>query len=134
MAQEHRPEKSLHDLRQEIAHSRDRLGRDLAGLGYEFNFPLKFKKSFQRKSKLWAFGAALIGLVLTIRPGGKKKVIIEGKTARQKNEQTKKGIFEAGLAVAALRFAGTLARPMIISFLTKKLRGYPSGAPGKTNW
>ena len=32
--------KSLHDLRQEIAHSRDRLARDLGGLRYELDFPL----------------------------------------------------------------------------------------------
>jgi hypothetical protein len=134
MAQTHRPGKSVNELRQEIAHSRDRLGRDLSGLGYELNFPLKFKKSFQRRSKLWAAGATLIGLVLTLRPRRKTKIVYETKSARRHSEQTKKGIFEAGLAMAALRFAGTLARPMIVSFVTKKLRGYASGADGRSKW
>jgi len=134
MAQKYRPGKSLNELRQEIAHSRDRLGRDLSGLGYELNFPLKFKKSFQRRGKLWAAGAMLIGLVLTIRPARKAKVRYETKTARRQGEQTKKGLFEAGLAVALLRFAGTVARPLVVSFLTKKLRGYASGATGSSKW
>ena len=32
MAEKPRPEKSLHELRQEANHSRDRLARDLSGL------------------------------------------------------------------------------------------------------
>jgi hypothetical protein len=124
MAQKHRPDKSLNDLRQEIAHSRDRLGRDLAGLGYELNFPLKLKKSFQRQSKVWVAGAALIGLVLSIRGGRRKKVVLETRTGRKQAEQTRKGIFEAGLAMTALRFAGTLVRPMLMSYLTKKVGSY----------
>ncbi|MEY2579887.1 MAG: hypothetical protein QOI49_2711, partial [Verrucomicrobiota bacterium] len=53
MAQKLGQEKSLHELRQEAAHSRDRLGRDLTGLRYELDFPLKFRKSFQRQTVLW---------------------------------------------------------------------------------
>ncbi|MFL6529913.1 MAG: hypothetical protein ACJ8HQ_02215 [Chthoniobacterales bacterium] len=124
MAERQRPEKSIHDLRQEIAHSRDRLGRDLSGLGYELNFPLKFRKSFQRNSKLWAAGATLIGLVVTMRGGSKKKVVVEAGSRGKKGQEQKKGILEAGLAVGALRFAATLLRPMVVSYVTKKVGSY----------
>ena len=127
MAKEHRPEKSLHDLRQEIAHSRDRLGRDLSGLGYELNFPLKFKKSFQRNSKTWGVAATLLGLLLTIRTGGKKRVVIERGGAhgqKKKGEEQKKGMLAAGLAMGGMRLIATMVRPMIVSYLTKRVGAY----------
>ena len=127
MAKEHRPEKSLHDLRQEIAHSRDRLARDLGGLGYELNFPLKFKKSFQRHSKSWGVGALLLGLILSIRSGGgKQKVTIESGSSghKKKGQEQKKGMLAAGLAMGGLRFAATMLRPMVVSYLTKRVGSY----------
>jgi hypothetical protein len=127
MAKEHRPEKSLHDLRQEIAHSRDRLGRDLSGLGYEFNFPLKFKKSFQRHSKTWGFAALLLGLLATVRGGGgKRKVTLtSGKDAHaKKGEEQKKGLLGGALVMGGLRLASTLLRPMIVSYVSRRMGSY----------
>ena len=127
MAKEHRPEKSLHDLRQEIAHSRDRLGRDLSGLGYELNFPLKFKKSFQRHSKTWGFAALLLGLVLSIRPGRKQKMVVERGGAhgqKKKGEEQKKGLLGGALVMGGLRLLGTFARPMLVSYLTRRFGTY----------
>ena len=59
MAKEPGQEKSLHQLRQEVAHSRDRLARDLSGLRYELDFPLKFRKSFQRQTVVWITAAVV---------------------------------------------------------------------------
>jgi len=128
MAKDSRPEKSIHDLRQEIAHSRDRLGRDLTGLRYELDFPLKFRKSFQRNTVTWVSAAVLTGVVFTARamPGSKKTVEVKGsKTGQQKKgEEQKKGLMAAGLAMGGLRFAATLLRPVIVSFVTKKFGSY----------
>lgn len=124
MAQKHRPDKSLNDLRQEIAHSRDRLGRDLSGLGYELNFPLKLKKSFQRQSKVWAAGAMIIGVLLSFRRGGKRTIMIEKGGSAKKGQEQKKGMLAAGLAMGGLRLVGTLLRPMVVSYLAKKVGGY----------
>ena len=127
MAKEHRPEKSLHDLRQEIAHSRDRLARDLSGLGYELNFPLKFKKSFQRHSKTWGFAAVLLGLLATLRTGKRKVVTIERGGAhaqKKKGEEQKKGILGGALVMGGLRLLGTFARPMVVSYLTRRFGTY----------
>ena len=127
MAQEHRPAKSIADLRQEIAHSRDRLGRDLTGLRYEMDFPLKFRKSFQRNTTTWVSAAVLMGVVFTARAFPSRKTVqVKGpKGSRQaKGEEQKKGMLEAGLAMGALKFAATLLRPVVISFVKKKVGAY----------
>ena len=120
-------ERTLAELRQEIAHSRDRLARDLTGMRYELDFPLKFRKSFQRNAKTWMSAAILTGVVFTARSFPKKKIIYtpSSKTGQQKKgEEQKKGLLQAGLAMGVLRFAATLLRPVVISFVTKKIGGY----------
>jgi hypothetical protein len=127
MAKDPGQEDSLHALRQEVAHSRDRLGRDLSGLRYELDFPLKFRKSFQRQTVLWITAAVVIGVVFAVMPARTKKVQVEAK-GKSKGEDHKKGILEAGLAVGALRLAASLLKPMVTQFIAKKVRGYAAGA------
>ena len=79
MAKEPGQEKSLHQLRQEIAHSRDRLARDLSGLRYELDFPLKFRKSFQRQTVVWITAAVVVGVVFAVMPARTKKVPVKAK-------------------------------------------------------
>jgi hypothetical protein len=131
MAKEHRQDQGIEELRQQIAHTRDRLGRDLTGLRYELDFPLKFRKSFQRHSGIWISAVTLLGTLFTVRPSSRKKTIAlkGGKSGRaKKGEEQKKGLIGAGLALGGLRFAATLLRPIIVSFVTKKVRGYASRA------
>ncbi len=127
MAEEQQPAKSIHDLRQEIAHSRDHLARDLSGLRYELDFPLKFRKSFQRNTATWISAAVLSGVVFTARAasGSKNTVAIRTKDGqRKKGEEQKKGMLMAGLSMGALRFAATLLKPVVVSFVTKKVGNY----------
>ena len=126
MAQEGRPDKSIHDIRQEIAHSRDRLARDLSGLAYELDFPLKLRKSFQRHTVTWVSAAVLTGVVFTAKATTRKKTL-KMKTERgeaKKGEETKKGLLGAGLAAGGLRLAATLLRPVVVSYVTKKVGSY----------
>lgn len=127
MAEERRPKKSIAELRQEIAHSRDRLARDLTGLKYELDFPLKFRKSFQRHASIWVSAAVMTGVVFTARmiPAKKKEVYVtSGGGEKAKGKEQKKGLLQAGLAMGALRLVATVLRPMVISLVTKKLGGY----------
>ncbi|MBA3272690.1 MAG: hypothetical protein H0T11_02305, partial [Chthoniobacterales bacterium] len=106
MAKEGRQEESIADLRQRIAHSRDRLERDLTGLKYELDFPLKFRKSFQRHAGIWISAAVLTGVVFIARgTKTKEKVVYRsyfGKSDQQKKgEEQKKGLLAAGLAMGA---------------------------------
>ena len=133
MAKDPKQERELHELRQQIAHSRDRLGRDLQGLRYELDFPLKFRKSFQRNTRTWISALVLTGVVMTARATSRKKVIYapSSKTGQQKKgEEQKKGLLQAGLAMGALRFAASMLRPMVISYVTRRFGGHvpPSAA------
>ena len=128
MAQEPGQEKPLHELRQEVAHSRDRLGRDLSGLRYELDFPLKFRKSFQRQTVLWIGAAIVVGVMFAVMPARTKKVRVNAK-AKSKGEHQKEGILGAGLALGALKLVATMLKPTITAFVAKKMSGYAAG-PG----
>jgi hypothetical protein len=128
MAKKPGQEKSLHELRQEIAHSRDRLGRDLSGLRYELDFPLKFRKSFQRQTVVWITAAVVIGVVFAVMPARTRKIRVKREKARS---HPKEEILGAGLALGALKLAVTLFKPAIMSFISKKMSGYAAGAARK---
>jgi hypothetical protein len=127
MAQKPGQEKSLHELRQEAAHSRDRLGRDLSGLRYELDFPLKFRKSFQRQTVLWISAAIVVGVVIAVLPARTKRVRVNAKT-KSRGEHQKEGILGAGLALGALKLVATMLKPTITAFVAKKMSGYAAGA------
>ena len=127
MAQRPGQEKSLHELRQEAAHSRDRLARDLSGVRYELDFPLKFRKSFQRQTVLWIGAAIVVGVVFVVMPARTKKVRVNAK-AKSRGEHQKEGILGAGLALGALKLVATMLKPTITAFVARKMSGYAAGA------
>lgn len=133
MAQKRQPDREFHELRQQIAHSRDRLGRDLGALRYELDFPLKFRKSFQRNAGVWISAAVLTGVAYMARALPKKKIIYaaDSKSGQKaKGQEQKKGLLQAGMAMGGLRLAATLARPFVVSFVRQKLGAYASrGGP-----
>jgi hypothetical protein len=124
MAEKSGQEKSLHELRQEAAHSRDRLGRDLGGLRYELDFPLKFRKSFQRQTVIWIGAAIVIGVLIVALPPRTKKVQLKMPRGKSRGEEEKEGILGAGLALAALKLVATMLKPAITQFVAKKMSGY----------
>lgn len=129
MAKEPGQEKSLHQLRQEIAHSRDWLARDLSGVRYELDFPLKFRKSFQRQTVWWITAAVVIGVAFAVRPARAKRTPVKGKWKIRSDP--KEGILGAGLALGALKLAATLLRPAISAFISKKVGSYAAGPAPK---
>ena len=124
MAQGTRQTKSLHELRQEIAHSRDRLARDLSGLRYEFDFPLKLRKSVQRNTGVWISAMAVAGVVVSFLPARRKTVKVKAES-EGKAEKQKKGMLEAGAVLAIARIAAAMLKPALTSYLTSKLTGKP---------
>ena len=127
MAEKPGQEKSLHELRQEAAHSRDRLARDLTGLRYELDFPLKFRKSFQRQTVVWIGAAIVVGVIFAVLPARTKKVRIKAST-KGRGDKQKEGILGAGLALGALKLVATMLKPTITAFVAKKMSGYAAGA------
>jgi hypothetical protein len=127
MAEKSGQEKSLSDLKQQIAHSRDRLARDISGLRYELDFPLKFRRSFQRQTVGWIAAAVVIGIAFAIMPARTKEIRVNAK-GKSRGKHQKEGILGAGLALGALKLAATLLKPVVVSFITKKM-GEISSAP-----
>lgn len=126
MAKGTRQTKSLHELRQEIAHSRDRLTREVSGLRYELDFPLKLRKSVQRNTGIWISAMAVAGVVISFLPARTKKIKIKADNSgggKRKGEEEKKGILGAGLLLALARIAVRMLKPALMSYLTVKLRG-----------
>src|ERR1051325_4475265 len=123
MAKEPGQKKSLHQLRQEVAHSRDWLGRDLSGLRYERDFPLKFRKALQRQTTTWVAAAVVVGIVFAVMPARTKKGAVKVKGTKDRKEE----ILGAGLALGGLRVALLLFKPAITALITKKMSGYSAG-------
>jgi hypothetical protein len=104
------------------------LGRDLGGLRYELDIPLKIRKSFQRKTALWIAGAVIIGLMFTARSTRKKKIYVKTK----KGKNTEESILETGLALGAMKLVGSILKPVIVGYAMQKMKGF--GSRPKRNW
>jgi len=97
----------------------------LSGLRYELDFPLKFRKSFQRQTVLWIGAAIVVGVMFAVMPARTKKISVNAKaTGKSKGEHQKEGILGAGLALGALKLVVTMLKPTITAFVHKKMSGY----------
>jgi hypothetical protein len=130
MAKEPGKDRSLAEIKQRIERSRYELGRDLSGLRYELDIPLRIKKSFQRKTVLWVAGAVVLGLMFTAGPRRKKKIYVDAR-GRKKAKET---IVEAGLLLTAAKFAASVLKPIIVSYAMQKLNAYSRGLRSKQKW
>ena|SRR5712691_2147195 len=118
------------ELKEEIARSRAQVTRDLRGLRDELDFPRKIRKSIRRQPVPWVVTAAAIGFFLVLHFARKKKVYVDAAKA----SKTGTKLLEAGFVLGALRIAATLLKPVIVSFVSKKLGGYASGARSAKKW
>ena len=118
MAEKSGSEQSKPELKQNIAASRAALARDLGGLQYELDFPLKIKKSFQRNTVYWVGGALAFGLLLALLRARTQKVYLNplGKKAASQNRK----LLESGALLGLLKFGMTVLQPLIVSHFAKK--------------
>ncbi len=133
MAEESGQEKSLNDLRQQIADSRDSLARDLGGLRYELDFPLKLRRSFQRQTVVWIAAAVAIGVVFAIMPARTKEIRVNAR-GRKRGRHQQEGVLGASLALGALKLATTLLKPVVVSFVRKKMSEMSSAPSPTRKW
>ena len=112
------------EMREEIARSRELVSRNLSGLRYELDFPRKIRRSFQTQTVLWLAVAAAAGLLFTVLPGRKKKVHVDLKSARKSTGR----LLEAGFLLGVLEIAANVLKPVIVSFLKKKVSAFASGS------
>jgi hypothetical protein len=98
MAEKSGRNKSIDELRAEIAGSRERVGRDLRGLHHELDFPAKFRRSFRDQTVSWITAATAVGALIALAPMRKKKVYVNAKSSNK----SQKKLLETGFALAAL--------------------------------
>ena len=108
------------ELKEDIALSRVRLARDLRGVRGELDLPRKVRRSFRRQPVPWIAGAVGVGLFLVLMSRRKKKVYVDAKSRTTSGTK----LLEAGFVLGALRIAATLLKPVIISFVSRKLGSY----------
>jgi hypothetical protein len=116
---------SINELKGEIADSRRRVTSELQGLRYELDFPARFRRSFRKQTGSWISAAAAVGALIALAPMRKKKVYVDAKNGRKSDKK----LMETGLAMAAIKLVGNLARPVIMEFV--KNRFFYSGEPSR---
>jgi hypothetical protein len=121
MAKKSGRNKSTDELRAEIAHSRERVARDLRGLHYELDFPAKLRRSFQEQTVAWLTAAAAVGTLVVLLPLRKKKIYIDKKSGRKSQRK----LVETGFALGALKIAASLLRPVIVDLVKNRLTDFP---------
>lgn len=120
MAEKSGHNKSIDELRAEIAGSRERVGRDLCGLRHELDFPAKLRRSFREQTVSWITAAAAVGALIALAPMRRKKVYVNAKSSRK----SQKKLLETGFALAALKVVASLARPVIVEFVKNRLTDF----------
>jgi len=117
MAEKSSNNKSIDELRAEIAGSRERVGRDLRGLQHELNFAAKFRRSFRKQTVSWITAAGAVGALIALAPMRKKKIYVDAKSSRKSQNK----LAETGFALAAAKLVAGLARPVILEFVKNRL-------------
>ena len=127
MAEKSAGNKSIDELKAEIADSRERVGRDLYGLRHELNFPAKFRRSYREQTVSWITAAGAVGALIALAPMRRKKIYVDAKSSRK----SQKKLIETGFALAALKVVASLARPVIIEFVKNRLTDFGGRPRGK---
>ena len=120
------PKQDRAAIKSDIALSRERVARELSGLRYELDFPGKLKRSFRHQPAVWIGALVVVGLILAVAPARRKRIYVRNGSEKQKKSAGGESLLEAGVLVGALKFAAILLRPIVVSFLTTKMRGYAS--------
>ena len=127
MAEKSAGNKSIDELKAEIADSRERVERDLCGLRHELNFPAKFRRSFREQTVSWITAAGAVGALIALAPMRRKKIYVDAKSSRK----SQKKLIETGFALAALKVVASLARPVIMEFVKNRLTDFGGRPRGK---
>jgi hypothetical protein len=128
MAEKSGRNKSIDELTAEIAQSRERVTRDLRGLRYEVDFAAKFRRSFREQTISWLTTAAAVGALVALAPMRKKKIYVDAKSGRK----SQKKLVETGFALAVVKIAANMIRPVVVEFLKNRLTDFGSQPRRKT--
>ena len=128
MAEKSGHDKSIDELTTEIAQSRDRLARDVRGLHYELDFPAKFRRSFRKQTVSWLTAAGAVGVLIALAPMRKKKIYVDANS----RPTAKKKLAQTGFALAVLKIAARLARPVVVELIKNRFADFGGQSRRKT--
>jgi hypothetical protein len=121
MAEKSGPDETPVELRQRIARSRELVVRDMGGLRYELNFPLKFRQAFQRHTVVWVGAALALGLLVALLRARPEKIYLNAA-----GKKVRKSLLESGVLLGALKLGISLFQPMVLSYVKKRMAGEDS--------
>jgi len=110
------------ELREEIARSREELERRLVRVREEADVPRKIRRSVRREPVPWIVGAVVFGLLLTAIVSRRKKVYVTPKGTAKAGSK----FLEAGFLLGVTRIVVGLVKPVVVSFIEKRLGSYSS--------
>ena len=120
MAKEFGRGKSPDTLKAQIAASRQDVARELRGVRYEVDIPMKIRRSLREHTGVWIGAAIAVGVLVMMLP--RKKEVHVDLASGLKGKPEKK-FLEAGFLLGLLRLAAPLLKPMVANFITHKMRG-----------
>ena len=98
---------------------------ELAGYGqalkHDLDFGSRVKRGVRSHPAAWFGGAALVGLLLSKVPRGRRKVLIKGQWLRQQDISSSG---KAALALTVLKFALNFAKPALLKWVNGRM--FPS--------
>jgi len=128
MAKKSGNKQSAAELKQQIARSREEIGRRLSRVREEADVGRKIRRSVRREPVPWIIGAIAVGLIITGIVTRNKKVVVD---IARKGTKTKSALLETGFLLGALRIAATLLKPVVVKFVQRKFGHYsPPDRPG----
>ena len=105
------------ELTAELARARARLSGSLDALRHDLDFPGRVKATVRKHPVTWIGGAALCGILLSILPGRRKKVV----SNRDGPPVKLAGAGGTGLLLGALKIAFDLARPALTRWAAQRV-------------
>ncbi|HEY2799335.1 MAG TPA: hypothetical protein VGI85_01980 [Chthoniobacterales bacterium] len=118
MAEKSGSNESRVELREKIRRSRELVARDLGGLRNELNFPLKFKKAFQRHTVLWVGSAIAVGLLVALLRARTRKIYLSAGGGKVRSPN--KALLESGALLGAIKIGMTFLQPILMNYAAKK--------------
>jgi len=107
-------------LTAELDTARARLGGYVAALRHDVNVGARLKSGVARNPVAWFGAAAILGLLLSKIPPLRRKVVVKGPALR--NDQVERA-GKAAVALTALKFALSFAKPAFTALVTRQLFG-----------
>ncbi len=124
------------ELMAELHRSREALSESLVGLRGDLDVGRHLRQSFTRSRTGWLTGAAVTGMVLSALPFLKKKKKKEPRLMslpffnRRRPDPVEESA-KGGLLLAILGIVASLLKPVLTTFVTRKLTAYATGLNGQ---